>query len=137
SRTSRALRCVLACFRDRLVTVRARDRRVFASRDQSITKRAEMQRTERVGCAPMRPAWDDPPAMAYRAAADDVVEVDVLDVSDLRFEGGTAGSVAEEVRAQAAAGYSTALLHLDGPLQARVTPFNPAIRRCIDEGAAR
>lgn len=66
-----------------------------------------------------------------------MVEVDVLDVSDLRFEGGTAGSVAEEVRAQAAAGYSTALLHLDGPLQARVTPFNPAIRRCIDEGAAR
>lgn len=75
--------------------------------------------------------------MAWSETAAEVVEVDVLDVSDLRFEGGTSGSVAEEIRAQAAAGYSTAVLHLDGPLQARVAPFNPEIRACIDNGQAR
>ncbi|HEX6327232.1 MAG TPA: glycosyltransferase [Jiangellaceae bacterium] len=68
---------------------------------------------------------------------DDVMLVDVLDVSDVRFEGGTSGSVAEEIRAQAAGGYTTAVLHLDGPLQAKVTPFNPAVVRCLEDGSAR
>jgi hypothetical protein len=75
--------------------------------------------------------------MSHSGTPDEVMDVDVLDVSDFRFEGGTAGSVAEEIAAQAAAGYSTAVLHLNGPLQARAVPFNPAIRRCIDTGLAR
>jgi hypothetical protein len=66
-----------------------------------------------------------------------LVDVDVLDVSDLRFEGGTSGSVAEEIKAQASAGYSTGLLQVNGPLLARTSPINPRIRRCIEDGLAR
>lgn len=70
------------------------------------------------------------------AHATEQVEVDILDVSDLRFVGGTSRSVAEEIKAQAEVGYTTAVMHIDGPLQARVAPFNPSIRRCLDNGLA-
>ncbi|WP_205856261.1 glycosyltransferase [Phytoactinopolyspora endophytica] len=62
--------------------------------------------------------------------------VDVLDVSDLRFAGGTAHSIAEEVRAQHAAGFSTALIHLNGPLVAKVSPVNAQIRQEVQQGHA-
>jgi Glycosyltransferase family 28 C-terminal domain len=75
--------------------------------------------------------------MAHTATVDGVVEVDILDVTDFRLEGGTRGRVAGEINAQAAAGYTTALLHLDWPLKATVSPFGAAVRRCLDEGAAR
>ncbi|WP_026876274.1 glycosyltransferase [Jiangella gansuensis] len=69
--------------------------------------------------------------------AHDAREVDVLDVSDLRFPGGTSHSVAEEITAQARAGYSTGLISLNGPLVAKVTPVNRLIRRAVEAGRAR
>ncbi|WP_162450127.1 glycosyltransferase [Phytoactinopolyspora mesophila] len=66
----------------------------------------------------------------------DTPTVDVLDVSDLRFAGGTAHSIAEEIKAQHNAGYSTALIHLNGPLVAKVSPVNPSIRHEIEQGHA-
>ena len=69
--------------------------------------------------------------------AADARTVDVLDVSDLRFPGGTSHSIAEEITAQAAAGYTTGLVHLNGPLVARVSPVNPLIRRQVEQGRAR
>jgi hypothetical protein len=42
-------------------------------------------------------------------------QVDILMVSDLRFPGGTSHSLAEEIAAQAQVGWSTGLVHLNGP----------------------
>lgn len=61
---------------------------------------------------------------------------DVLMVSDLRFPGGTSHSIVEEIRAQEAAGWSTGLLHVNGPLISLLKPLNPQIRECVDSGAA-
>src|SRR5215217_520290 len=55
-------------------------------------------------------------------------EVDVLILSDFRLPGGTSASVAEEVAAQAQAGWSTGLVHLNSPLASRVRAVNPRIR---------
>jgi hypothetical protein len=64
-------------------------------------------------------------------------QVDVLLVSDLRFPGGTSHSVAEEIIAQAQAGWSTGLVHLNGPLLSRVRAVNPRIREQLRRGAAK
>lgn len=64
-------------------------------------------------------------------------EVDVLLVSDLRFPGGTSHSIATEIEAQFRAGYSTGLVHLNGPLVRKVRPVNPQIARQVRRGAAR
>jgi UDP:flavonoid glycosyltransferase YjiC (YdhE family) len=64
-------------------------------------------------------------------------DIDIVTVSDFRFPGGTSVSIAEEVRAQAQAGYSTALAQVFGPLVAKHRGFNPAIRECLDRGEAR
>ena len=61
---------------------------------------------------------------------------DIAVIGDLRFPGGTASGAAEQIRAQAKAGYRTALIHLKGPVLKYPHPFNPNIRRCIDEGLA-
>ncbi|NED97160.1 glycosyl transferase [Phytoactinopolyspora alkaliphila] len=66
----------------------------------------------------------------------DARTVDVLDVSDLRFAGGTSHSIAEEVKAQHAAGYSTGLVHVNGPLVAKVCPINPQITNEVELGHA-
>ncbi len=66
------------------------------------------------------------PALAY----------DVLLISDLRLPGPTGRTIAAEIRAQAAAGYRTALLHIRSALLGRPHPINPLIRRAIDEGLA-
>jgi Glycosyltransferase family 28 C-terminal domain len=64
-------------------------------------------------------------------------QVDILLVSDLRFPGGTSHSVAEEIAAQAQGGWSTGLVHLNGPLISRVSPVNPRIREQIRLGRAK
>ena len=61
---------------------------------------------------------------------------DVLLASDLRLPGGTTASMAEELRAQAAAGYRTALLHVPSSLANRGLGIEPRLRRCLDEGLA-
>ncbi|MEE6289018.1 glycosyltransferase [Georgenia sp. MJ173] len=64
-------------------------------------------------------------------------DVDVLLISDLRFPGGTSHSIATEIEAQHAAGYTTGLVHLNGPLVRKVRAVNPAIARLVRSGAAR
>lgn len=64
-------------------------------------------------------------------------EVDVLIISDLRFPGGTSHSIATEIEAQHAAGYTTGLLQLNGPLVRKVRGVNPAIAALVREGRAR
>ncbi|WP_256838904.1 glycosyltransferase [Ornithinimicrobium faecis] len=63
-------------------------------------------------------------------------DVDVLLVSDLRFPGGTSHSIAAEIEALHGAGYRVGLVHLNGPLVARVGPVNPAIAGLVRAGAA-
>jgi UDP:flavonoid glycosyltransferase YjiC (YdhE family) len=62
--------------------------------------------------------------------------VDVLMLSDLRFPGGTSHSVAEEIAAQAQVGWSTGLVHMNGPLLSRVKPVNALVRKQIRRGWA-
>jgi UDP:flavonoid glycosyltransferase YjiC (YdhE family) len=64
-------------------------------------------------------------------------QCDVLMVSDFRFPGRISHSLAEEIAAQAQVGWSTGLVHLNGPLVSRVTPVNPRIREQIRRGSAR
>ena len=59
---------------------------------------------------------------------------DIVMVTDTRLPGGTSASVAEEIRAQAAAGYRTALLQIDSPLVRRARPMSPRLRACLDRG---
>lgn len=63
-------------------------------------------------------------------------EYDVLLASDLRLPGGTTASMAEEIRAQASAGYRTALLHVPSALANLGLGIEPRLRRCLDEGLA-
>ena len=63
--------------------------------------------------------------------------VDVLIISDLRFPGGTSHSIANEIEAQHAAGYTTGLVHLNGPLVRKVRAVNPVIARLVRNGSAR
>jgi hypothetical protein len=61
---------------------------------------------------------------------------DVVIVTDCRLPGGTAASVAEEVRAQAAAGLTSALVHVESALVARPRGFNPRLVEVVEEGLA-
>lgn len=67
----------------------------------------------------------------------DTPTIDVLLASDLRLPGGTTASMAEEIRAQAAAGYTTGLLHVPSGLANTGLGIEPRLRRVIDEGLAR
>jgi hypothetical protein len=58
-------------------------------------------------------------------------------LSDLRFPGGTSHSLAEEIAAQAEAGWSTGLIHVNGPLMSWLRPVNPRIREQLRRGRAR
>ena len=62
---------------------------------------------------------------------------DVVLATDARLPGGTSASVAEEIRAQAVAGYRTALLHVPSPLVSRDRPFAPRLRACLERGEAQ
>jgi hypothetical protein len=63
-----------------------------------------------------------------------VAEYDVLMVSDLRLSGGTTASMAEEIRAQAAAGYRTALIHTKSSLTSKPLGVSAHLSRLIDDG---
>jgi glycosyltransferase involved in cell wall biosynthesis len=65
-----------------------------------------------------------------------VTGYDVAILCDFRYPGGTSTSIAEEVRAQAAAGLSTVLVHVPSPHQPTARPFSPRILDCIRDGAA-
>jgi hypothetical protein len=64
------------------------------------------------------------------------IPYDIVAIGDFRFPGGTSTAIAEELRAQAAAGYRTGLIQLKGPVLKFPHPINPRIRRCLDEGIA-
>ena len=61
---------------------------------------------------------------------------DIVIVGDLRLPGATGRAIAEEIRAQARAGYRTALLQMQSPLMERPRLINPQIRAAIDGGLA-
>lgn len=56
-------------------------------------------------------------------------DVDVAILSDFRLPGGTTSSIAEEVRAQSAAGITTALVHVAGAVTNYALGFSQHIRR--------
>jgi Glycosyltransferase family 28 C-terminal domain len=64
-------------------------------------------------------------------------QVDVLMLSDLRFPGGTSHSVAEEIAVQAQVGWSTGVVHVNGPVLSELKPVNPRIREQLRRGRAR
>ncbi|MTV27254.1 glycosyltransferase [Nitriliruptoraceae bacterium ZYF776] len=61
---------------------------------------------------------------------------DVVLLTDARLPGGTASSVAEEVRAQARAGLRTAIVQLDSHMIGYTRAFNPRVTAVLDEGLA-
>ncbi len=61
---------------------------------------------------------------------------DVVIVSDFRFPGGTATAIAEEIAANAVAGYRTALVQVCSPLFSWRRAINPRIRTLVDAGLA-
>jgi hypothetical protein len=56
---------------------------------------------------------------------------DVAILSDLRLSGGTSASIVAEVRAQAATGVSTVLIHVPSPHLKRPRPFQADIAACL------
>jgi glycosyltransferase involved in cell wall biosynthesis len=61
---------------------------------------------------------------------------DVAILSDFRYPGGTSASIAAEVQAQAEAAFSTVLVHVPSPHQARALPFSPRIADLLRDGDA-
>ena len=61
---------------------------------------------------------------------------DIAILSDLRFPGGTAAAIADEIRANSTAGYRTALINIRCGLLKAPRPINPVIRSLIDVGLA-
>ncbi|MFO7959612.1 MAG: glycosyltransferase family 4 protein, partial [Nitriliruptoraceae bacterium] len=59
---------------------------------------------------------------------------DVIIATDARLPGGTTASVAEEILAQHAAGYRTALVHLPSTLSATARPFSPRLQELVAAG---
>jgi glycosyltransferase involved in cell wall biosynthesis len=63
-------------------------------------------------------------AQLIQAGTTEVPEVDVAIISDFRLPGGTTASIAEEARAQSAAGLSTALVHTQSAVTTTATGFS-------------
>lgn len=61
---------------------------------------------------------------------------DVAILSDFRYPGGTSASVAEEIQAQAEAGFSTVLVQVHSPFLKSARGMNPRIADCIRRGQA-
>src|ERR1700761_9842756 len=61
---------------------------------------------------------------------------DVAILSDLRYPGGNSASIVAEVRAQAAAGLRTVLLHVPSPHLRHARPFQSEIVACLRDGLA-
>lgn len=59
-------------------------------------------------------------------------DVDVIQMSDFRLPGGTTSSIAEEVRAQSAAGLSTALVHVAGAVTNYPLGWSSHIRKVLE-----
>ena len=64
-------------------------------------------------------------------------DYDVAIVSDLRYPGGNSSSLVEEIKAQAAAGYTTALVHLPAPHMRRRRSFNHKLIHCLAPASRR
>ena len=80
-------------------------------------------------------SWDDPGVMSRTDA--DRIEVDVLDVADLREPQGVGNRVAEAISERAAAGLRTGLVHVGGSPTELVAPVASAIRQSLDSATAR
>ncbi len=63
-------------------------------------------------------------------------DYDIAVLSDFRYPGGTSASLAEEIRAQSAAGYTTALVPARAANLKRKRGFNPRIVSCVQAGMA-
>lgn len=63
-------------------------------------------------------------------------DYDIVLLSDLRYPGGNSSSLAEEIKAQARAGYSTGLVHMRAPHMMRRRSFNSKIMDCLTAGLA-
>ena len=63
-------------------------------------------------------------------------EYDIVIASDLRYPGGNSSSIVEEVAAQHAAGYRTALVHMPAGHMQRRRSFNHKILLCLAAGMA-
>lgn len=61
---------------------------------------------------------------------------DVAILSDLRYPGGNSASIVAEVRAQAAAGLTTVLIHVPSPHLRHTRPFQSRIVACLRDGLA-
>jgi glycosyltransferase involved in cell wall biosynthesis len=61
---------------------------------------------------------------------------DVAILSDLRYPGGNSASIVAEVRAQAAAGLTTVLIHVPSPHLRHARPFQAEIVACLRDGLA-
>ncbi|MCY1140318.1 glycosyltransferase [Actinoplanes sp. Pm04-4] len=61
---------------------------------------------------------------------------DVAHLSDLRHTGGSAASLVAEVRAQAAAGLTTVLIHVPADDVPHTRPFDRRVAACLREGLA-
>ncbi|MDY7085883.1 MAG: glycosyl transferase [Actinomycetota bacterium] len=61
---------------------------------------------------------------------------DVAILSDLRHPGGNSASIVAEVRAQAAAGLTTVLVHVPSPRLRHVRPFESRVVACLRDGLA-
>src|ERR1700755_2972696 len=61
---------------------------------------------------------------------------DVPILSDLRYPGGNSASIVAEVRAQAAAGLSTVLIHVPSEHLRHARPFQSEIVACLRDGLA-
>src|SRR5512142_1866716 len=61
---------------------------------------------------------------------------DVAILSDLRYPGGNSASIVAEVRAQAAAGLTTVLIHVPSPHLRHARPFHAGIVACLRDGLA-
>ncbi len=71
-------------------------------------------------------------AQLQQLGGEAVTSVDVAILSDFRLPGGTTASIAEEVRAQAAAGLSTALIHVNSAATSTAVGFSRHIRKVLD-----
>ena len=63
-------------------------------------------------------------------------EYDVAIISDFRFTGGNSSGIVEEVKAQSATGYSTALIHMPAHILRKDREFHPGILDIVKTGKA-
>ncbi len=63
-------------------------------------------------------------------------QFDIAMVGDFRFPGGTSSCMAQEIKAQARAGYRTALVQVPAPVLKKRRAFNPSIMACLHAGQA-